>query len=180
MKLSLDARRAITWAFILLSVGSSVSLVLGARSYFLFYSALDRVQFTVGTVHFQPDGSAGSVQTLVVAQNPVDYSGLKVTLLSIAVYFEASNSSTLFQNATSNLRVSRDVEQNIAANTNTSWSLFLPLNSNQTSTLSAFYNRNYPNITAHVSLSVLVSTFLDPVQGGPIMLQTPPQNATLT
>jgi hypothetical protein len=180
MKLSFDARRAITWAFILLSVGSSVSLVLGARSYFLFYSALDRVQFTVGTMHFQRNSSASDVQTLIIAQNPVDYSGLKVTLLSIAVYFESSNSSMLFQNATSNLRASRDVEQNIAANTNTSWSLVLPLNSNQTLTLSAFYDRNYPNITAHVSLSVSVSTFLNSVQGGPLMLQTPPQNTTLT
>jgi hypothetical protein len=180
MKFNLGVRRAVTWAFILLSVGSSVSLVLGARSYFLFYSALDRVQFTVGTMHFQHDGSVGSVQTLIVAQNPVDYSGLKMTLLSIAVFFLAPNSSTLFQNATSNLTGSWDVEQNIAANTNTSWNLVLRLNTNQTSTLSTFYNAYYPNITAHVSLSVNLSSFLDSVEGGPIMLQPIPLNATLT
>jgi hypothetical protein len=178
MKLHINWRRAIAWSFVVLTAASAVNLVLEARAYFLFYSALDEVQFKVQAVSLrQLSTNTSRIVIQIIGTNPVDYSGLKVTLIIGTTYF-ASLNYTLFYN--SPLQGNLQIYQTLPANGSTSWNMTIPVNSQANTALGTFYEAHRPNITAGVSLVVEMSTFLDKVLGLPTQLPPIQQNVTLT
>jgi len=178
MKLRVDWARALTWSFLLLTAASGVNFVLGARTYFMFYSALDEVQFTITAASFQQGSSnSSSILIQIIGENPVDYSGLKVTLVAASTYFASSN-ATLFENAP--LYGSGEIDLTLPPHGEISWSLTIQVSDRDTSPLLEFYKAHNSNVTAVVSLTVEMSTFLDKVVGIPTQLPPVQQNITLT
>ncbi len=178
MKLHINWRRVIAWSFVVLTAASAVNLVLEARTYFLFYAALDEAQFTVQAISLQQLSSNTSrIVIQILGTNPEDYSGLKVTLIIGTAYF-ASLNYTLFYNTP--LEGLLEIGQALPPKGSASWNLTIPVGSQDNTALQAFYEAHHPNITAAVSLVVEMSTFLDKVLGLPTQLAPIQQNATLT
>ncbi|SRR5216683_804242 len=177
MKLQLKTRRLIPWIFVLLSAASAINLVLGSRDYLLLYASLGQLQFTISKLNFQgavPDET--SILLQLQADNPVDYGGLRPTLVNISTYFVSDNSS-LFDR----IPVQRSwmINQTLAPHTLTTWTFDVTLNPQNATSLSTFYNAHNGVVTAKTFSVFTVSSLLDIVTGSPSFYQLN-QNVTLT
>jgi hypothetical protein len=177
MKLHLKTRRILPWALVVLSVASTINLVIGARDYLLLYASLGQVQFTVSRMILQGTvANETSIQIQVRADNPVDYAGLRPTLVNIVTYFASGNSS-LFEH--SPVERSWMINQTLAPHAVTMWTLSVELNPQNATSVSNFYDAHNGMDVARTVLLVTVSSFLDIVTGSPSFYQEN-QNITLT
>ena len=177
MKLQLNARRFIPWVFVLLSATSAVNLVVGGRDYLLLYASLGQLQFTISRMTLQGAiANQTSILVEVVADNPVDYGGLRPTLVNISTHFVSGNSS-LFDSIP--LTRSWMINQTLAPHTMTVWTFAVTLNSQDATSLSIFSNTHNGIVTAKTFFVVTVSSLLDMVTGTPSFYQEN-QNITLT
>jgi len=177
MKLQLNTRRFIPWVFVLLSAASAVNLVLGGRDYLLLYASLGQLQFTISRMTLQ--GAIANQTSILVevgADNPVDYGGLRPTLVNISTHFVSGNSS-LFDS----IPVTRSwmINQTLAPHMMTVWTFSVALNSQDATSLSIFYKAHNGIVTAKTFFVVTVSSLLDMVTGTPSFYQEN-QNITLT
>jgi len=152
--------------FVAVSVSSAVYISVAAVNYLNFFPALAQLSSRVTSVGFVNASSGPSLSARVDVSNPSDYSGFKVSDLSLKLYFGHSNASTtqtLFQdNPLFGLAVpSRD----LGPRSSLVSFLNITLNSQQLASLSDFNSTYYGQISAHVVLTVDIRTFLDPVIG---------------
>ncbi len=177
MNFHLNSHRLLSWAFIVLATASGVNLVIGGRQYWLLYSSLDQVQFSISHMTLQsPVGNVASILTVVKADNPVDYSGLTISLVSISAFF-LSNGSSLFQGKP--LGGGGVTSRALAPHTVETWNLTITLNPQNTTSLYSFYNAHGQKITADSSLYVSVSSYLTIVSGSATTYAVQ-QNVTLS
>ena len=177
MNFHVNSHRLLSWVFVVLAATLGVNLVIVSRQYWLLYSSLEQVEFSISGMTLQsPIGNMGSILTTVKANNPVDYGGLTVTQVSISAFF-LSNGSSLFQEAP--LGGGRVTRQALAPHTAETWTLTITLNPQDTTSLYSFYNVHGRNITTDSTLYVSVSSYLTALSGIPILYQVQ-QNLTLS
>ena len=177
MKLQLKTRRLIPWVFVLLSAASAVNLVLGGRDYLLLYASLGQLQFTISRMSLQ--GAIANQTSILVevgADNPVDYGGLRPTLVNVSTHFVSGN-SPLFDR----IPVTRSwmINRTLAPHMITVWTFAVTLNPQNATSISTFYNTHNGIVTAKTFFVVTVSSLLDMVTGTPSFYQEN-QNITLT
>ena len=177
MNLHFDRRRVLPWVFVALAATLSVNLALGSRQYWLLYSSLQQLGFTITQVSLQsPGASMTSIQTIVRADNPVDYSGLTVTLISVTTYFHSDGSSLFEQRPVGGGGV---ISRSLSPHTVQDFTLVITLNQQNATSLSHFFTAHNGNITADSSLYVSVSSYLTTLSGS-ATAYTVQQNVTLT
>lgn len=177
MNFHVDSRRVLAWVFVVLTTTMGANLVIVGRQYWLLYSSLEQVQFSISRMTLQsPIANMASILTTVKADNPVDYGGLTVTQISISAFF-LSNGSSLFQE--SPIGGGGIARQAIAPHTAETWTLTITLNPQDTTSLYSFYNVHGRNITTDSTLYVSVSSYLTALSGIPILYQVQ-QNLTLS
>ncbi|SRR6266487_134119 len=177
MRLHLYRRNLPVWGFIITVAVLSFNLVFESRAYLLMYSSIGELQFSVLSFALQSNApSEAGLLAKVSVDNPVDYGGLKITLLDLLIYF-SSGSSTLFQGRP---LLASLTDQVLAAQKTTVLTLTLQLNPQNATSLNTFYQTNGPNVTANVSLSIEVTTsFFTEIGASPVLYQQP-ENMTLT
>ncbi len=177
MKLYLNGRKLLVWAFIAIVAVSSINLISETRDYLLMYASVDELKFTLSSLALQENGPSGAV---VIAQiwvdNPVEYGGLQVTVFDLSTFFFSGNSS-LFQDRP---LLGTLLKQVLAPDRTTIWNLTIPLNPQNATSLISFYQAHDWKVTANASLSAEITTaFFNAVTGNPIPYQEH-QNVTLT
>jgi hypothetical protein len=177
MNFHFQSRTVLPWVFVVLAATLSVNLVLGSRQYWLLYSSLEQLEFSIAQMSLQsPAGSAASILTVVRANNPVDYGGLTVTLISVTTFFQ-SNGSSLFQQKP--LGGGGVISRALAPHNVQNLTFTIILNQQNSTSLNSFYNSHNGNIIADSSLYVSVSSYLTTLSGS-ATAYTAHQNVTIT
>jgi hypothetical protein len=177
MNLHFDSRRVLPWVFVVLAATLSVNLVLGTRQYWLLYSSLEQLGFTVTQMSLQSSsGNMTNILTVVKADNPVDYSGLTVTLISVTTFFHSDGFSLFEQKPVGGGGV---ISRTLAPHNAQNFTLIISLNQQNATSLSSFYRNHSGNITADSSLYASVSSYLTTLSGSATAYTTQ-QNVTLT
>ncbi len=156
---------------------SSINVILTARSYALLYSALKELQFAIPQMVLQKIEQNGTlpIAVQVVADNHVDFGGLRVTLVYVSIYFQSSDSS-VFRNRP--LQEGWTLSRIVSPKSSTTIDLVFLLTQNNASALLLFY-ANHPNdVAANAYLVVGVSSFLY-ILSGQLSYYPASQNLTL-
>ncbi len=177
MNFHVNSRRLLPWVFVVLATTLGLNLLIVSREYWLLYSSLDQVGFSISRMTLQsPIGDMASILAIVKADNPVDYGGLTVTQVSMSAFF-LSNGSSLFQEEP--LGGGGATRQALASHTTETWTLTITLSPQDTTSLYSFYNAHLENITADSTLYVSVSSYLTILSGTPTLYEEQ-QNLTLS
>ena len=177
MNFHFETRRVLPWVFVVLAATLSVNLVLGSRQYWLLYSSLEQLGFSV--TQMSPESTGGnitSILTVVTANNPVDYGGLTVTLMSVTTFFHSGGLSLFEKRPVGGGGV---ISRTLAPHNVQNFTLTLSLNQENATSLSSFYKDYRGNITADSSLYVSVSSYLTTLSGS-ATAYTIQQNVTFT
>jgi len=171
------SKRFVAWAFVLMVLVSSINLVLAGRNYALLYAALNQLQFSIPRMILQnTEQNRDRILVQVDADNPVDYGGLKVTLVYISAYFKSLDSS-IFRD--SPLQNGWTISETLSPHSSTSFNLTIVLNQQNGTALSTFLVTNPSGVAANAYLVVGISSFLYTLTGR-LSYYPASQNLTLT
>jgi hypothetical protein len=160
--MNLDIKNAIAWVFILLAGASSINMFIEARSYSVIYDSLRQLHFKLSKISMEANSSSEmDMLAEVVADNPVDYNGLKAIVVYYSIYFASSNPS-------SNASVFRDeplarnviVNQALVPHGVTLWNVTIALGPQDANSFSSFSHNHPEGITAVIHSEIQVSTHL--------------------
>lgn len=160
-------RRVLVLVFTILSMVSVVYISVASANYLNYYPSLGSIDQQISSVVYRRDAVSNqtSIVSHIIVDNPTDYSGFKVKLFDLKIHFSSSVSSsntTLF--TIYPLTGSQSINKPLPPHSQMSGDVLVIPPPEQAAQLADFNATNYPLI-AHCSLTVDVSTFLDPVTG---------------
>ncbi len=168
MNLRLNTRTILALLFVLVSLTSAIYITFTTVNYLSFYPALGQVQFQLSSVAFN-NSQTPSVAARVAVENPTDYSGFRVSQVTFRGFFQAASDGTLFQELP--LFYPRFFQVSLGAHSRLVLGITIALESQQAAELQNFSISSQGHVTVNATITVVISTFLDPVTGGPIPFQ---------
>ncbi len=168
MNLRLDTRTILALLFILVSLTSAIYITFTTVNYLSFYPALGQVQFQLSSVAFN-NSQTPSVTARVAIENPTDYSGFQVSQVTFRGFFQAASDGTLFQELP--LFYPQFFQVSLGAHSRLVLGITMALEAQQAAELQNFSTSSQGHVTVNATITVVISTFLDPVTGGPIPFQ---------
>jgi len=163
--------------FVALSLGASVYISIAALNYDQLYPSLDQLQFQIVGLHLTMAMSPlpPRLDTTVELMNPSSYNGFSVGQI-ILDFSQFSNSSSTVYLA---LSYSQLVRTPLPSHSSSNVTVPAQITAADASELQSFSSSSTGSqVTAHVRLTVQVSTFLDSITGPIPMVES--QNVTLT
>jgi hypothetical protein len=166
VKIRLSRGKIVSLSFILLSVASAIYVSEITVNYLRFWPALGQLGTQISKVVLTRDANSNQTMLSVhfVVNNPTDYVGFEVWKSSVSLYFlvKGQPNVTLFTNQ--QLGAQLDIRTPLGANGQTARDQTVPL-STQNSTALWNFKMNNPETLAHVTLTVDIVSFLNPVIG---------------
>ena len=167
MNIRLKKDRVIVIAFVILSLGSLIYVAYATANYLPFFSALNQLQMKVLKVVLSgggnPDQTAMYVQFQV--SNPGAYSGFEVYSSSASLDFFVTDNSSITLFTAQPLLAGSIIRSTLGANSQFSTNLIVPLSPSNRTSLVQFDNQYGSKVRAHVTMTVDIVTFLNPVVG---------------
>jgi hypothetical protein len=123
----------------------------------------------VNSVKVTKDFAASKITVRVSASatNPTNYSGLTIQNFQLDLFFlHAGNlNESIFNKQGQHLLATTDLDRSLDPKSTVSTDIVLNLNSTQSSSFIMFNQTYGGNVAAHVVLTTVVNSFLDPVYG---------------
>jgi len=165
MKFPLTSRRVAPSIFILLSISSSAYVIVSTVNYLRFFPALDQVQPQISWISLQKDSLSNQtvIKVHIVVDNPTDYTGIRIFMADVGVYFirVAPDNASLFKG--SPLVGSSLIDIPLGPRGQIASDIAVLLSGDQASSLASFNQSSSGRVIAHTVTTVWLITFLDPV-----------------
>jgi hypothetical protein len=166
MKLPLTVHSVAPSIFILLSISSSAYIIASTVNYVRFFPALDQVQPQISWISFQRNSLSNQtlIRAHIVVDNPSDYTGIRVFMVDIGVYFihiMAPDNASLFKE--SPLVGSRLIDSPLGPRGQIALDITVLVHGDQASSLASFNQSSSGRVIAHTVTTAWLITFLDPV-----------------
>ncbi len=163
MKLQIQRTQIISAVFISVSLSSAAYITASSINYLSFFPALAKLDSQVAKVAFLHSSNAGNLSATVRVDNPSDYSGFAVSDITIKLYLNHPNASsmmnqTLFMDQP--VFGSRQLNSDLGPRSEILSNVYFSLSSQEFSSILNFTRTYDGQILAHVSMIVDVFTFL--------------------